>query len=240
MPYKQRHRGQKSEDRILFNKANVYAIKQAVIDYMYLLDRRYSRDASLKLIGDRYKLKVRQRKVIQRIACSSLEIQYRKNTEVSVFDIKDRNISIDGYNLLITVESALSGAYLFRAADNCIRDIAAIHGTYKKVEETISAIEIIGKNLTQLCKKKVKWYLDSPVSNSGRLKMLLFNMAEKNHWDWDVLLIKNVDRTLAESNDVIITSDTWILNKVRYWTNFTAYLIARIDKVNLIDIFKLG
>jgi hypothetical protein len=52
---------------------------------------------------------------------------------------------IDGYNVLTSIEAALSGGVILRARDGCYRDMASMHGSYRKVEETISAIHILGE-----------------------------------------------------------------------------------------------
>ena len=55
--------------------------------------------------------------------------------------------------------------------DGTIRDLAGLRGTYKLIDKTDRAINLIGEYLQKLKIKKVVFYLDSPVSNSGRLKI---------------------------------------------------------------------
>jgi len=93
-------------------------------------------------------------------------------------------IAIDGYNLLITIEAAMSGGLIFKGRDGCSRDLASIHGTYHKVSETIPAIELIRSFLQQTGITESLWLLDSPVSNSGRLKTIL----REHNPDWQVNL----------------------------------------------------
>ena len=72
------------------------------------------------------------------------------------------------------LESVLSGAYVFKGRDSIYRDISSVHSTYKRVEKTEEAICLVGTVLKEMNVKKVKWYLDEPISNSGRLKTRLF------------------------------------------------------------------
>ena len=53
-------------------------------------------------------------------------------------------------NQLITIEAALSGGLIFRGRDGCFRDLASIHGTYRKVEETLPALNLIGSFLAEM------------------------------------------------------------------------------------------
>ena len=53
------------------------------------------------------------------------------------------------------------------------RDIAGVHGTYRKVAETMPAVELIGARLQQLRVSQARWLFDRPVSNSGRIQALI-------------------------------------------------------------------
>ena len=138
MPNKQKHRGQQSDDSKLFNEKTIPILNQAVTDLSYLMTRGYSDKGSVKLVGDRYRLTKRQRNALQRASCSNQSMAYRKEHEVSKEDIKGEWLAIDGYNLLITLESALAGGIIIDSRDDSIRDIASLHGTYRKVEENHS------------------------------------------------------------------------------------------------------
>ena len=129
---------------------------------------------------------------------------------------------------MITIESALSDGTLLLSRDGCYRDLASIHGSYKRVEETIPALELIGQTLKELAVDHIQWYLDKPVSNSGRLKAMMYELATQHHFNWDIELDFNPDKVLAESDAVVITSDGWILDRAKAWTNLTAFLLERI------------
>jgi hypothetical protein len=59
---------------------------------------------------------------------------------------------------------------------------------------------------------EVRWYLDRPVANSGRLRALLLEIAERRGWPWTVELVTNPDAVLIEQAGVVATSDAWILD----------------------------
>ena len=59
-------------------------------------------------------------------------------------------IDVKGFlRFTITVEAALSDGFLFMGRDGCLRDLAGIHGTYRRVEETLPAVEQIGRFLAE-------------------------------------------------------------------------------------------
>ena len=113
-------------------------------------------------------------------------------------DLQGATVAIDGFNLLILLEGALSGAYLFKGLDGVYRDISGVHGSYKRVAQSEKAIDLVGQTLAELGVQKVCWYLDKPVSNSGRLKVRLFEKAVAAGYDWEVELVYNPDRAVAE------------------------------------------
>lgn len=218
----QRHRGKNPEDEKLFTPEQMVLLKKAVEDLAYLYTRGYSEKIALKIVGDHYQLKSRQRLVIQRAVCSDTSLEIRKRSEVGENVKEGGIILIDGYNLLITVESLLSGGILIRGRDGCIRDIASLHGTYRKVEETIPAIHWIGEHLSILKPSEVIWFIDKPISNSKRLAKLIEAVSKEQGWNWKVEVVNNPDYEIVERGGIAISSDSWILDKVQDWLNFVS------------------
>jgi hypothetical protein len=171
MPDKRKHRGQHPADAKLFASSQWNKLKQATHDLSWLLSHGYAEKSALKLVGDRFRLKERQRRAVVRSAAAEQAVIQRHSTRLKADQLKGQHLHIDGFNLLITIESAISGGLIFEGVDGCYRDLASIHGSYKRVIETEGAIEMIGKVLEQLKVKKATWYFDKPVSNSGSLKV---------------------------------------------------------------------
>lgn len=225
MPHKQRHRGPQSDDPKLFSKADQQTLKAAVFDYSFLLSRGYSEDALFKLVGDRYQLKQRQRYAVMRCACSTSSLNYRQSHQVSEFT-GEPYLLVDGFNLLITLESALSGGYIFEGRDGCYRDLASLHASYKRVMETIPAINLVGEFGHQWGFPPLYWYLDKPVSNSGKLKQYLETESQKNGWPWEVELVASPDFHLKNGPYPVVSSDSYILDKANAWVNLAQWLIS--------------
>ena len=58
------------------------ALRQAVADLSWLLERGYAEKSSLKLVGDRYDLLARQRTAVGRCACSDADVARRSGRRV--------------------------------------------------------------------------------------------------------------------------------------------------------------
>lgn len=228
MPNQQRHRGKHPEDSKLFAPQYYPVLKEAVRDMCYLLSRGYSEANLLQIVGDRYFLHARQRLALKRICCAEQSMKIRREKEVFANDLLNQTLYIDGYNVLIITESLLSGGMLFKGVDGCYRDIASIHSTYKKVEETTQAIHLLGKVLGSLGAKEIFFYLDTPVSNSGRLKNFMQTLANENGWNWQVALAYSPDRMLKIAKGVIISADGIVLDEtIGKWFNLLGYIIEQ-------------
>ncbi len=238
MSSRQKHRGQHASDADLFSGKWLPVLNAAVADFSYLLSRGYADGkATLKLIGDRYRLNSRQRKALMRAVCSDEAARERPQKQVPPEALAGANLAIDGYNLLITVESGLAGGIILACRDSTYRDIASIHGTYRRVEETLPALQLIGQQLQALQVAAVHWYLDAPVSNSGRLKGIMYEVAQQHDFPWEVQLVNNPDRTLAQlQGPICVSADSWVIDAVPRWFNLHRYLVDQLPHAAVIEL----
>jgi hypothetical protein len=228
MSDKRSHRGPAPGDVDLFGPTAFSLLCQAVSDMNWLLTRGYAEKSGLKLVGDRYCLTERQRIAIMRSACSDQQYRRRTASESTPQDLPDNPVIVDGYNVLITTEAALSGAVLLKGTDNCIRDLSGIHGTYHRVQETLPALDRIAQTFKHLRISDVLWLLDSPVSNSGRLKQLILDHSARENLLWQVELSQCPDKLLIDSDKIVITSDSAVLDRCRRWFNFMPSLLSTL------------
>jgi hypothetical protein len=115
--------------------------------------------------------------------------------------------------------------------DGTIRDLAGLRGTYRLIDKTEEAILLIGDKLAAMKIKEAVFYLDSPVSNTGRLKTKILDMLSTYPYQVSVELVNNPD-VILEKSELVITSDAIILNKCGSWIN----LVYKLLQENLPDI----
>lgn len=240
-PDARRHRGAHPADAELFGLEQLPKLRLAVSELSWLLSRDYKLTSSLKLVGDRHGLRERQRLAVSRAACSDQNWQRRKSHCVAVEQLRNQPVIVDGFNLIITIEAALSKGPLFVGVDECIRDLSSVHGSYRSVEETDKAISLIGNALQRLEPSSVLWLLDRPVSNSGRLAAKISDFALRSDCPWDVQVLFNPDAAIIASPAVAITSDASILDQVERWADLKSYLVAReVSDAWMIDLRRTG
>lgn len=220
-------------DHELFGEPEAqHQLAQALKDMYYLLSRDYPIKASLALAGNRYRLVKRQLQALQGMACSEEEIRKRAAKELSPAALTNQTILLDGFNILILVETVLAEGFVFEGLDGCYRDIASVHGTYRQVQTTAQALIIIGKALQQLQLQQVIWVFDAPVSNSGKLKGSCYEIAGKHHFPWEIILEHDADKYLINSDHLIGSSDAWVLNECKAWFNLGAWIINNTPGLN--------
>lgn len=233
-----RNRGKNTGDDELFGtEKQIHKLTLAVQDMQYLLGRGYAEKASSDLIGNQYRLKTRQIQAFRAASASEMQLENRKSKQLTVSDLEGQTVYLDGFNIVILLESLLSGAYIFKGSDGCYRDLSGVHGTYKRVNQTHQSIELINVFFRKVNLQKLIWIFDKPVSNSGRIKQMITEYAGDKNLNWEVELEYNPDRFLAENVMIAVSSDAWILDNANTWFNLIDFLIQKEKlPVNLISL----
>jgi len=223
----ERHRGANPQDANCFETEQLVRLRTAVVELSWLVNRSYAMSASCTLVGDHYQLTSRQRQAIARVVCADEQVVKRQKKQLPLSALKNKTLVIDGFNLLITIETALGGGVIFKSRDGCCRDLSSVYGSYKIVAETRGAIELIGKTLEQASPEKVLWLFDRPVSNSGRVAGLVREIAEENNWPFEAELTDHTDALISKSEQTVVTCDSAILEKTESWCNLACETIAQ-------------
>lgn len=218
-------RGYVPEDEAFFyREESLGKLCQAQKDLLYLIERGYPIKNASVFTGNHYLLSERQRLALVRATSTRQAVALRRNREVTG-PVPGKEVHIDGFNMIITLEIALSGSTLLRCMDGTVRDLAGLRGTYRIIGKTHEAIRLLLCRLKELEAQSAVFYLDSPVSNSGRLKALILDTAREETMDCQVHLVPNADGVLKEM-EYVITSDAIILDHCKSWLNPLPVLLS--------------
>ncbi|WP_367391698.1 DUF434 domain-containing protein [Lewinella sp. LCG006] len=220
-----RQRGKHPNDDQLFGVKWPPIFKEAIDDHSFLLERGYGTTSALEIVGNRYRLNKRQRQALLRMSVAPSDAAQRQAKTCNLQAMNGATVAIDGFNLLILLENAFSGAYIFHCRDGCLRDISSVHGSYKHIQQTSEAIKLIGDVLQTLEVAHVKWLLDQPISNSGRLRVFLEEISADHDFPWEVELCFDPDKVLAVSPHIVVSADGWVIDQAEQWFNLGAYII---------------
>ncbi|MEL1136670.1 DUF434 domain-containing protein [Desulfitobacterium sp. THU1] len=221
-----KQRGFDPEDKRWFSVKAVANLKIALQEIQWLLDRGYKEGPVVTFVGNHYQFSLRQRNALKRASCTKLQAQRRKLAQLPYQAANERSLIIDGFNLIIALEVALSGGPLILGADGVLRDLAGVSGSYRIIEQTDRALEILGQAFKRLAVPKAKFLLDAPISNSGQLKHRILNHAHNWLTDVEVELVPNADVVLSKMERVI-TGDSVILDQCQSWINLSREIVER-------------
>jgi hypothetical protein len=227
VPHAQSHRGAHPEDPKLFAAAALPRLRAAAEQIAWLLDRGYRLETAIGFVGARHQLDARQRLALQRGCCSAAQYRRRAARELDPCDAAWRPLLLDGFNLVITLEVALSGGVLLECLDGAVRDIAGLRGSYRMVEETDVALDLVGSALGELRPSRALFLLDRPVSSSGRLCARILERAATWAVPVGVELVPDPDAILARSHGVV-TSDSAVLDRCASWLNLARRVVDAI------------
>lgn len=214
-------------------------LRTAARDVLYLVEAGYSMKNTTTFVGNHYLLSERQRLALARAVASREKTALRKAKELSVADLSGATVHIDGFNTIIGLEVAFSGSVLLRCMDGAIRDLVGLRGTYRLIDKTDLAISAVRKVLVRNGVAKAEFYLDAPVSNSGRLKTRIAELFEDSGVELEFHVITDVDRVLM-TKPCVITGDAIILDHCASWYNLMRDAIeAEMGEYPFVDFSDL-
>lgn len=217
-------RGFVSRDAVEFGARAAKILKEAQRDILFLLDRGYRKESAVTFAGDHFRLSARQRAALVRATCCSQAAASRISRRKDVFT--GQTVYLDGFNIIISLEAAQSlETTLLKCMEGCIRDLCGLHGTYRLIADTQTAVRWIAQFLKENCAARSVFYLDAPVSNSGNLKKLIGEIMEDEKFPADIILSQRPDAELSGKANVA-SGDALILDRCHSWINLAARIIA--------------
>lgn len=222
-------RGFMPEDERNFSPEALQIMRTASRHIRYLINEGYDLKSASTFVGNHYLLSERQRLAIMRSVATDEQISVRMSKQVQAEELAGKEVWIDGFNTIITLEVILSDSVFFSCMDGTLRDLAALRGTYRLIPETDRAVKLMLDALEKAKVRMVRVLLDEPVSNSGRLKARIADIAEDYPFELDIRIQKDVDRELY-NRELVVTSDSIILDHCASWVNLTAQCLTKDNK----------
>jgi hypothetical protein len=206
-------------------------LQKAASDFRYLLNHGYSRKASLELVGNRYQLFSDQRQLLHRGVFSDSDSKSRRKRKISIERIRDKDLAIDGYNVIITIEAGLSGRPLILGSDGFIRDISGLSGNFRKTPKTEEAIRSIINTLKKVRPLHTLFLFDAPISKSGKLAQEVRDYLTRGKLSGDARAVRVPEEILIGFPGVVATSDTAIIDQSEKVFDLAGYILNKKIKL---------
>ena len=225
-------RGYVPDDERNFSPESIEKLRVASRHVLYLINEGYDLKQASTFVGNHFLLSERQRLAVMRSLATAEQLAMRKAKLLTAAEAAGRDVWIDGFNTVITLEVLKCDSILFSCMDGTVRDLASLRGTYRIIPETEDAVRLLFDSLEEMEIHSATVLLDQPVSNSGRLKALIAELAVEYPFDLDIQIQKDVDRELYEKENVI-SSDSIILDRCLSWINLAAVCMERQNRQGL-------
>ena len=211
----------------------------AIDDLRYLLSRGYGRGNSVKIVGDRYLLDQTSRLILYRAVYDGETARMHRLKLVESEAVSGRRLSIDGYNVLITVESMLRKKPLILCDDGFIRDVSGIHGKHKPTSYTEHALLLVMGLLASIHPSETHFFYDSQVSRSGELAALTRTLLTRFELEGNAKTAKQADNDTLRYGDILSSSDTVLIERGKELFDLAAEVARRNSPNQILSLPQL-
>ncbi len=212
---------------------------KAVQDTRYLLGRNYARESVVSFVGDKYQLSKLEKLTLYRAVYDQPQAEEHEKKLAPPRTVFGKKLAIDGYNVLITIESALIGRPIILCDDGFIRDIAMVHGKYRVTNLTDKALNLLVAYLKRLKASEVNFFFDAQVSKSGELASTVRDKLEKAKLKGNAYAVKQADTSALASGNILATSDAVLISKARAVVDLAAQTIRKKCPEKAVALTKL-
>lgn len=210
-------------------------MSRAAEEARYLLDRGYPKDSAVRFVSNHHGLPEEQRYVLARAVLSSRSAGERKAKAVPVQALRGRYVIIDGYNVLITVESLLAGCPVYLCDDGFLRDVRGIFKRYRPSRFTETALSIILDLLALADPGRIEFLLDQQMSRSGELAAGIREQMAGRSLPGTACTARDTDHRLKTSPGIVASADGNVIDAATIVVDLPAE-IARMRGISPLHI----
>lgn len=203
-------------------------------DIRSLLRWGYPKFATIGFVSTHSGLSVEERYILARVIMPPDRVISRINKKIACRGLKDREILIDGFNVLLCVDSLLKKAPIWFCDDGFVRDTRYYFSKAKQVEDIEESLDLVLHFLSEVHPKSVIFLLDAQISRSGELAGLIRRKMHENGLIGDARTSKTTDFELKttggnpEKSFIIASSDGIVIDSVLQVIDIPACLMEKM------------
>ena len=230
--------GATSRDAKDFAPQAIQRLARAAADLRLFRGRGYGVRASLKLVGNHFRLTSRQRQFLYRCVSPPQDAARRRDKLLPVSSISGRKLWVDGHNCLIITESAIAGAVLLRSDDGVVRDVQGVYGAYRMSENTHKALDALSGVLAANPPSELGIFLDRKMRYAQRVQKDWRRKLATAGLDAEFAIVDYADAALREAAAEVImaTSDRENMDAANHVVDLPAAVAEDLDDVWLVDV----
>jgi hypothetical protein len=203
-------------------------------DIRSLLRWGYPKFATIGFVATHSQLSVEERYILTRVIMPPDRIVSRINKKIACTGIKDRDLLIDGYNVLLSTDSLLKKEPMWFCDDGYIRDTRYYFSKAKQAEDIEKSLDLVLKFLSEAHPKSAIFLLDAQISRSGELAGLIRRSMNEYGIPGDARTSKTADFELKTAGGnpgkslIIATSDGIVIDSVLQVLDIPACLMEEM------------
>ncbi|WP_440947726.1 DUF434 domain-containing protein [Methanosarcina sp. T3] len=210
-------------------------------DIRSILRWGYPKFATIRFVADHSQLSAEERHILTRVIMPPDKIVSRIRKKIACNGIRDRDLLLDGYNVLLSVDSLLKKEPMWFCDDGYIRDTRYYFSKAKQAEDIEEALDLILEFFSEARPKSVTFLLDAQISRSGELAGFIRRKLKEQGIPGDAHTSKTADFDLKTEGEnperqlVVATSDGIVIDSVLQVLDIPACLMEKkgIEPVRL-------
>ncbi|AKB22308.1 DUF434 domain-containing protein [Methanosarcina sp. WH1] len=203
-------------------------------DIRSILRWGYPKFATIRFVADHSQLSVEERHILTRVIMPPDKIVSRVRKKIACNGIRDRNLLLDGYNVLLSVDSLLKNEPMWFCDDGYIRDTRYYFSKARQAEDIEEALDSVLEFISEACPKSVTFLLDVQISRSGELAGFIRRKLKEHEISGEARTSKTTDFDLKteggnpKNNLVVATSDGIVIDSVLQVLDIPACLMEKM------------
>lgn len=214
------------------------SVKRGIRDLRYLLNRGYPRSSAVEFVSDHYQLELDDRHLLARCVFSDEEVRKHQKLRSDVEEVSDCEIGVDGYNVIITVESIQRGKRVVICDDGFVRDLRALFGKYRMDDHTDMAVETVVELLRKIDPARVEFFYDKQVSKSGELAGFTRRVMDDCGLEGGASTSGETDAEVRKM-EIAASSDRAVIEKSRGAVDLPGELLGMAEEGQILDLWEI-
>jgi hypothetical protein len=202
-------------------------------DIRSILRWGYPKLATIRFVAEHSQLSTEERYILTRVIMPPEKVSSRIRKKVNCNEISNRDLLVDGYNVLLSVDSLLKNEPIWFCDDGYIRDTRYYFSRTSQADDIEEAFDSVLEFLSENSPKSVNFLLDSQISRSGELAGFIRCKLEAHKVPGGAHTSKTVDFDLKtegrnpDKNLIVATSDGIVIDSVLQVLDIPACLMAK-------------
>lgn len=210
-------------------------------DIRSILRWGYPKFATIRFVADHTQLSAEERHILTRVIMPPDRIVSRVDKKIGCNEVRNRDLLLDGYNVLLTVDSLLKEETMWFCDDGYIRDTRFYFSKSKHAEDIDEALETVLEYLSGTGPATINFLLDAQISRSGELAGFIRRKLDEKGIPGEARTSRHVDFDLKkeggdpEKDVVVASSDGIVIDSVLKVLDIPACLMEKkgIEPVRL-------